>query len=1724
MGGGNKSMSKVVDSRVVEMSFDNSKFEKGVKQSIATLTNLNAKIKATESTDSFKKLGDSINGINLDGISSSLNTLVGKFSAGGIAAMTVVQDVTRGIMQKAKQAFDFVGDLIVQGGIRRASNIENAKFQLEGLGIKYKDLEGAIDYAVTNTAYGLDQAAIAASQLAASGLDYKEIIGVHKTDGQELTRMSMALRAVSGVAAQTQTDYSMVARYFQDVANAGKVTGSTLTYMTQVLNLPVKQDLAEGLKAIADGSYEATEAVQKNVKKLGNLEKVTAEDVAEFAKDGLIDFETFSTIMFNKYADHAVAANNTLEGVKSNIRAAFAKIGADFIQPIIANGSPLVKFLDEVRAEVNQIRKGIQPFSQYLAQIVNNKFFKLTNVLKELDLGNKLKLGKSLAIDLDRVLIQLGHTIESIVKPIKEAFGDVFNDDIKEANKNAKSLHTRLVELKDIIVKIRLEDGGEKAEKLKSIFKGLFAIFNIGKNVISSFFQILVKVIGHLSGFSGTLIDATASIGDMIYKFNGFLEKSGFFEKFVEKVSGFLIKFIDIVRDVAGFLPIAKKAVADFFSTLIEKIKAVTGLKLDKFTANISKIPGTIAGAFKKSKKELDGFGKENSKILERLSPITDKIKEMFGKKVDIPLFDKIKESLKIGIVGVKVWLKINLPTIKDTALEKLGEFKESLQKFFSPGDFRFIHNTVNTILGAGIFGGLILWVKKFVNAMKSATTISDFTKMFKTETQNILKTLRNIPANLNLTLKNVNNVLGEVKNTLKAYQQQIKAETLKKIAIAVAILAGSVLVLSLINPGRLTAATIAIGALVGVLVNAMDDLYGINGFSGSKSKGSSDPTSTMIKLAAAVYIFAAALKKIGKLDPVQMAASVAAISTIMWELVGVIAKLNKMGLNDFGKDTSKAISSLILLGVALNIIASAVKKLGKLSWEELTKGVGAITAILAVLASFFKVMDMALKYKNSAKDIAKICGALVSLSVSLAIIAGVAKIFATMSWEDLAKAGTAIGALMAAIALFTATMSASMEHRNDAKQIQKIMLSMAASLAIFAGVAKVFAGMSWDELSKAGAAIGVLLLEIAIFVRLITKVGDPKSMAKIAAGLLIVGFALTAMSGAVSKIAKAGDWKQIAAATSSIILLLAAVSAMAKLVDPKKLIKTAVALLMVGPGLKAIAKAISVLAGTSLTDIVGPLAAMAGVMLMLGMLAESIDPARLIAAGLAIAVMSTGIDNIAKAISVLGSMALVDIGKALLAVLGVFLALGVIAVVLAPVAPVILLLSVSLLALGVAVALAGAGVLTLAAGLILLSSAINLVAGISEGALASFFEKLAQFVPFIVKCIGELIVGVIQSIVDAKVQILQLLLNFGEMILTVIERLAPRIISVLMTLIIWLLTALRTIIPDIVTTVMDICLAILQAIAERIPEFAQAATDIITAFLQAISDSSVQIVDAAFQMIITFINGLTETINTRTPELVEAVNGLMHALLNAAIVVLTGGKVDLTTKGGELLAALKQGFEEKVSQILDFFKTLIHDIGERIKGCKDDMKRSGGFIIDGLKEGIDNAKQRVLDTISNLGNAIKEAFNFSVNINSPSKDFAESGMYIVLGLVKGIKDYASKAVNEAGQLGEDVLAETNDVLSGLTDVFTDMDDFNPVITPTLDLSRLNAGASQISSMLGRHNVKVSGDVQNGGTNSGGVSYNFTQNNYSPEALSRYEIYRQTKNQLSMMKGVVKNA
>ena len=190
-------MSSSVDNRVVQMEFDNASFERGVAQTMRSLEKLDASLNFEKTGAGLSKLTSALDTVTFGGFSTTLDGLKEKatevFSGITNAATNVAKVVTLtgvGLLGAAVTA-------ATVGGTKRAANIEQARFQIQGLGMDYEALSKDIDYAVNGTAFGFDEAAKAAAQFGASGV-------------QAGADMKMALRGISGVAAMTNSSYDEI--------------------------------------------------------------------------------------------------------------------------------------------------------------------------------------------------------------------------------------------------------------------------------------------------------------------------------------------------------------------------------------------------------------------------------------------------------------------------------------------------------------------------------------------------------------------------------------------------------------------------------------------------------------------------------------------------------------------------------------------------------------------------------------------------------------------------------------------------------------------------------------------------------------------------------------------------------------------------------------------------------------------------------------------------------------------------------------------------------------------------------------------------------------------------------------------------------------------------------------------------------------------------------------------------------------------------------------------------------------------------------------------------------------------------------------------------------------------------------------------------------------------------------------------------------------------------
>ena len=212
-------------------------------------------------------------------------------------------------------------------------------------------------------------------------------------------------------------------------------------------------------------------------------------------------------------------------------------------------------------------------------------------------------------------------------------------------------------------------------------------------------------------------------------------------------------------------------------------------------------------------------------------------------------------------------------------------------------------------------------------------------------------------------------------------------------------------------------------------------------------------------------------------------------------------------------------------------------------------------------------------------------------------------------------------------------------------------------------------------------------------------------------------------------------------------------------------------------------------------------------------------------------------------------------------------------------------------------------------------------------------------------------------------------------------------------------------------------------------------------------------------------------------------------------------------------------------------FVTVIRSVLETIGGLVGDFIQIGKDLIGGLVRGITDTVGDVVEAAKGVVRSAVDAAKNLLGIHSPSKVFAEIGRYSDEGLIEGLRNYSGKVADAGKEVGQTALDSVFNAVSKIADfVMNDMD-AEPTIRPVLDLSNVETGTRRLNSMFSRNQtMSINANMnranilenQNGGdSGQNGTTLNFYQTNNSPKALNRIEIYRQTKNQISVMKEVV---
>lgn len=645
---------KEIETRVVEMEFDNKQFEKGAEQTLSTLDKLKKSLNFKNADSGLDTLQKSINRVSFKGLTDQVGSIESAFTTlAGRIKINFFDQIANYTLNAAKQLERTTIGQIISGGKSRAMNIATAKFKMEGMGVTWDEIYKDLDYAVAGTAYGLDAAANIGSQLVASGV-------------QVGTDMATALRAVSGVAAMTSSSYEEIGNVFAAVAGQGKVMAMQLNQLS-----------LRGINAAAT---------------LAKYMGVTEAEVRDLVSKGQVDFNTFAMAMDSAFGEHAKEANKTFTGAMSNVRAALSKLGQMFYSPfydaMIAPLNTIRETINDVKAALTDTKDGtVVSFEQRLAELVklggetldllikiarigvqevvqnvdklNAKMDGIINAMKSV----KKWMEKAIPDNASTKLEAVADAIDTITEAEQKAAWDIWNKGLygngEERIKNleAEGLNaSRVQKYIDALIAANFDEKkaqealgmaiastSSKVEAQSDAYDGLSNGAKVIINLMQTFgtvFKNAVRIIGSAKNAFHDIFPSTKEGSILVYLSEGLL-------KFVQRISLTETDLENLRKTFGGFLSLLR-LVYDVFSSIVKAFKGATSTLTggNSFVLELTGNIGELITEFVKMVESGNHISNFISFMQGKVEGLIDRIGALIGLEPD-KWFDRLRQKGK---------------------------------------------------------------------------------------------------------------------------------------------------------------------------------------------------------------------------------------------------------------------------------------------------------------------------------------------------------------------------------------------------------------------------------------------------------------------------------------------------------------------------------------------------------------------------------------------------------------------------------------------------------------------------------------------------------------------------------------------------------------------------------------------------------------------------------------------------------------------------------------------------------------------------------------------------------------------------------------------------------------------------------------------------------------------------------------------------------------------
>lgn len=1051
-------MSRTVDERVVSMEFDNKQFEKNISTTMSSLEKFNKTLDMTGASKGLENVADATKKIDMSGLSSAVETVRSKFSALEVIGVTALMNLTNSAVNAGKRIISALTiDPVTTGFSEYELKMGSIQTIMAGTG---ESLETVNKYLEELNAYS--------DKTIYSFSDMTNNIGKFTNAGVSLENAVAAIKGVSNVAALSGANSNEASRAmynFSQALSAGYVklmdwksienaNMATVGFKDQLIKAAVA---AGTLTETSDGMYKTLNGTVINATQNFNDSLQDQWMTTDVLISTLKEY-TDETTEIGKKATAAAQDVKTLSMLWDTLKESAQSGWAQTWEILVGD-------FEEGKKLWTEVNNAISPILEATANARND----LLKTWKEL--GGRTQILDALRSAFEGVM--------NISSTVKEAFDDIFAaikpEDLLKVSEGIKKFAENFK---------AFTENSEAMDKIKRTAKGLFAIFDIGLQVVKALGRAFSQIVGHISPAGEGLLSFTAILGDGLVKFDNFIKSSNVLNKVIDKVSSVFGKAVSGVR---SFVNGIKEAVREFsgidtsgMDSFAEKVKT-------RF-APLSALGEGVINIFKLI-----------AKIVQKVAPLALSFASKIGE-----LFRGLTEGLLNAVDGADFSSAVDVlnGVLSGGILVAIKKFIDTLSG--SVEDAGGIFSNASGFLGGlkDVLDGVKGSLEAYQSSLKADTLLKIAGAIAILAASLAVMSLID-SERLNSSLGAMTALFAELMGSMAIFSK-ISGSTGKMatstaailgLSSAMLILSISMKILSTMSVAELTKGLVGVAVGLGILVGAVNLL---------PSNNVKKAANAISKMSSALLVLSIALKIMGSMTWDEMGKG----------LVGMAAGLGALVLavNLLPKDTALKTAGMIGLATAMVILGAALKIIGSMSWGEMGVALVGLAGALTILVTAITIMAAALPG----------AAAMLIIAPALVVLAASLKILGSMSWGEMGVALVALAGSLTILAIAMITMIAALPGA-------AAMLVIAPALLILATTLQILGGMSLGEIGKgllALAGVFTILGIAGIVLAPITPIilALAAAVALFGVGCIAAGAGVLAFAAGLSALAVAGS------------------------------------------------------------------------------------------------------------------------------------------------------------------------------------------------------------------------------------------------------------------------------------------------------------------------------------------------------------------------------------------------------------------------------------------------------------------------------------------------------------------------------------------------------------------------------------------------------------------------